>query len=729
MFPPADLSSSFPFRVVAKVGEGAMGMVFRAEDVELGRPVALKVIKPGQVSSLPGDEARVAVQRFLQEARAAARLTHPGVTTVHRVGTESGWPYIAMEWIDGQTLEQVLRQHRRLSLPVAARLGLQLLAVLGAAHEAGIVHRDIKPANLMLTRDGRLKVADFGIARVQGSDLAHTRAGMVLGTPRYAAPEQLAGENVDFRADLYAAGCVLFEAVCGRPPFDAGQVYQLVHDVQTRPPVAPSQLVSGLPPAFDALILKALAKRPDERFSSAADMARALQTFVASPARPAVSVAPAVAEPPMVLVEGQSPPTIVASLIETWPARALGRQPSGSLLERLLDRPLHAPAFCGALRTPDAVLLICDGLVYTAFDPKSGEVGDAIIERLPDEVDATLHPVPSGADPRLVSLLASLLLPPKTRLTGLDTALTDLPQLARRLSTEGFEGALRFARGPLLGYSLFSSGRRVLDLFGTGWRGLASGRWEQWIRTAGALASVEERRIHFPSFTFRRELREVELEVVRPLSPAHETLRFDTQEEARALDLRLRAEAKEELRRGASTLRALVTGDPAYALTRWLLADLPLQFEQYNRTSRWRALVEPIARVQTARLHHAVQTERGSQAFDAATFAADGRLLHLAERAAEGSDKAVARFIARVTAAKQGPDGARLGGAVLSAKSFSDEAIETYLETVRRGGGPLLAGLGALTHTEGYLRLSARQGVHVLLVEESDGRRRPLVPG
>jgi serine/threonine protein kinase len=197
-----------PFRMVGKVGEGAMGVVYRAEDLELGRPVAIKLIKPEHLASL-GGLAGQAAARFLQEARAAAAVRHPGATVVHRVGTEGGQPYLVMEWLDGQTLEAALAQRGRLPWEQAARLGLYLLAVLDAAHRQGIVHRDVKPANVMLLRGGAPKLTDFGIARVRGSSATDTLAGVVVGTPRYAAPEQLAGRPVDARADLYALGGVL----------------------------------------------------------------------------------------------------------------------------------------------------------------------------------------------------------------------------------------------------------------------------------------------------------------------------------------------------------------------------------------------------------------------------------------------------------------------------------------------------------------------------------------
>ncbi len=740
MFPPAAPTPTFPYRVLEKVGEGAMGSVYRAEDLELGRRVAIKVIKAGLLASMAPADAQALVQRFLQEARAAAALTHPGAVTVHRVGTEGGWPFIAMEWLEAKTLDELLRQRHRYEAAQVARLGLQVLDVLAAAHEAGVVHRDIKPANLLVTRDGRVKVADFGIARLQGSSVAHTQVGMILGTPQYAAPEQLAGQAVDCRADLYALGGVLYEATVGRPPFDAQNLYELIHLVQTSAPAPPSARVAGVPPALDAVLLRALAKRPQERFASAREMATALQPLVSSktpggapPSAPRAprtpTTPPTLAHVPALAVEGNTAAVLVANAVRSWPAAPVPRQATEALLERLLERPLHAPAFCGAVEVPGACLLVCDGIIYAAFDAQSGRTGDAVLEGLAPSVDATLHAVPAGLEPRVVVLLAALLSPPEPRLAGLDSAYADLPRLAETLSAEGFDGALRFSRGPQLGFALFSRGRRVLDLFGAGWPGLAPPRrWEEWIAGSTAHASVEPRRTVFPSMTFRQQLRELELEVVRPPPRENGALRSDTLAEAQALRLRPRDAAAGQLRRGDSTLQALVDQDPAFALARWALVDLPPQFEQFGRSSRWKALVEPLSLVRTVRLHHAALAGGEPHAFDVAAFGEDGRLTHLFERATQGDRARVERFVDRVLAVASAPGAEKLGGAVLVAPRFLDDGLEAYLQALRSAGKSLFAGLDAFTHKEGFVRLSARSGLHLLLVEEDGGRRRPLMP-
>jgi hypothetical protein len=422
---------------------------------------------------------------------------------------------------------------------------------------------------------------------------------------------------------------------------------------------------------------------------------------------------------------------MVVSTIRKWPASPVARQPTAAFLERLLERPLHAPAFCGAVEVPGACLLVCDGIIYAAFDPTSGRSADEVIDGLPSTIDATLHAVPQGLEPRVIVLLASLLLPPTARLSGLDPSFADLPQLAAKLSQEGFDGALRFARGPLLGFALFSKGKRVLDLVGAGWPAMTPPRrWEEWIEGSGALASVEERQTKFPAITFRQQLRDLELEVVRPKVRETGSLLSDSHAEAHALQLRPRDGAVSQLRRGDSTLQALVDQAPAFGLARWALVDLAPQFEQYGRTSKWKALVEPLSEVREVRLYHSLPRAGGGvETFDVATFGEDGRLLHLVELVTEGTKERVERFVERVLAVKEGRQPHELGGAVLVAPRFTEDGLAAYLEALKKEKRSLFAGLDAFTHKEGFLRLGARSGMHLLLIEDADGRRRPLVPG
>jgi serine/threonine-protein kinase len=267
------------YRVLGVLGAGGMGTVYRAHDPLIDRHVAIKVVR---TDALASDTRAEYLDRFRQEAQAAGRCSHPAIVAVHDFSSDDGDPYIVMELVEGRSLQKVLHEPSgRTALPIAAIL-VQVLDGLGYAHRLGVTHRDIKPANIVVTAAGHAKIADFGIARLGGASLTH--AGDLLGTPGYMAPEQLADVGVDHRADLFAVGAVLYEAITGRPPFagrNTGETLQRLASPDAASMVAVEAAGAG---AYVTLLRRALAKSPDQRFQSAEAFAAALQA--ARTARP-----------------------------------------------------------------------------------------------------------------------------------------------------------------------------------------------------------------------------------------------------------------------------------------------------------------------------------------------------------------------------------------------------------------------------------------------------------
>jgi eukaryotic-like serine/threonine-protein kinase len=261
------------YHVKSRMARGGMATVYEAVDSRLDRTVALKVMHPG----LAEDEEFVS--RFIREAKSAARLSHPNVVAVYDQGADGGHVFLAMEHVQGRTLRDLLREAGRLNPRQALDVLEPMLAALGAAHQAGIVHRDVKPENVLLSDDGRVKVADFGLARAVANATSHTTSGILMGTVGYLSPEQVERGVADPRSDVYAAGILLFEMLTGDKPYDgetALQVaYRHVHD--DVPP--PSQFVPGLPAELDALVLRATSRDPDKR---PADARRFLTEVVAA---------------------------------------------------------------------------------------------------------------------------------------------------------------------------------------------------------------------------------------------------------------------------------------------------------------------------------------------------------------------------------------------------------------------------------------------------------------
>jgi eukaryotic-like serine/threonine-protein kinase len=269
---PEEMGRLGHYRIIRVLGKGGMGVVFLAEDIALRRPVALKVLKPVLAASSE------AAQRFLREAQTMAALKHDNVVTVYHVGQERGVPYLTMELLEGEPLDARLRREGRLPIPEVLRLGREAALGLAAAHNRGVIHRDIKPANLWLeAHTGRVKLLDFGLARAISGDTTVTQAGTLLGTPAYMSPEQARAEPVDHRCDLFSLGCVLYQLSTGRLPFKGNDAVATLLSLVSDQPTDPMVLNPQMPLSLSALIMKLLAKNPENRPESAQKVAEALQ--------------------------------------------------------------------------------------------------------------------------------------------------------------------------------------------------------------------------------------------------------------------------------------------------------------------------------------------------------------------------------------------------------------------------------------------------------------------
>src|SRR5262245_7053921 len=263
------------YEVLNELGKGAMGVVYLAKDPVIGRLVAIKTIKNSQ-SGEDDSESREFRERFVREAQTAGILSHPNIVTIHDIGedTESHASFIAMEYIEGRNLKSLLGEKQKFSWDEIADLIAQIAEALDYAHRKGIIHRDIKPANIILTTDSKVKITDFGIAKVASSNL--TTTGQFLGTPNYMSPEQVSGAPVDGRSDIFSLGVVLYELLTGRKPFQGDNLtaisYKIVHEDFT----PPADLSSEIPPEFNPIVARAMAKDPWNRYQRGKDLALAL---------------------------------------------------------------------------------------------------------------------------------------------------------------------------------------------------------------------------------------------------------------------------------------------------------------------------------------------------------------------------------------------------------------------------------------------------------------------
>lgn len=256
------------YEILGELGHGAMGVVYKARDPLIDRVVAIKTINLG----LALDEKKEYEERFYQEAKAAGRLSHPNIVTIYDVGKSGDIAYIAMEFLQGRELRDILNDGELLPVDRTLNIVAQVAQGLAYAHEHDIVHRDVKPANIMVGDDGHVKITDFGIARM-ASSAVRTQTGMVLGSPKYMSPEQVMGKTIDRRSDIFSLGVMLYEMLTGEAPFSGENVNAIMYQTLNVAPVPPSKLNSSVPDMLNFIVAKALAKGLDDRYQSAKDFA------------------------------------------------------------------------------------------------------------------------------------------------------------------------------------------------------------------------------------------------------------------------------------------------------------------------------------------------------------------------------------------------------------------------------------------------------------------------
>ena len=398
------------YRILDQLGAGGMGVVYRAHDEQLDRDVALKVLPPGVLA----DEA--ARKRFRKEALALAKLNHPNIETVYEFGSQDGVDFLAMELVSGQPLNEKLKAGP-LSDRDVMRLGVQLAEGLAAAHEAGVIHSDLKPGNIFITADNRLKILDFGLARLlrtgEDTDVTQTissGSGAMAGTLPYMSPEQLRGEPTDARSDIYAAGTVLYEIATGIRPFPQSQPAQLIGAILHTEPPPPRTLNERIPPGVEAVILKSLDKAPSERYQTAREFRTALETlttnaFVSSrsiaeqlpprtsaPAAPSTTIAITLPSKRNVLIGAGTGGAVIAAIVAVLALNV------GGLRSRIFGRAQSpvAPAPTEVSALPAVAVL---PLVNTSKLPQQAWLSTALQQMLTTDLAAgeTLRTI-SGED-------------------------------------------------------------------------------------------------------------------------------------------------------------------------------------------------------------------------------------------------------------------------------------------------------------------------------------------
>lgn len=351
------------YEIIREVGRGAMGVVYQARDPHIDRIVALKVLRQDRVDN------EAFVKRFLKEARVIGRLSHPHIVTIHDVGEDHDSAFIAMEFLEGPSLTEVV-QKGRLETKAIIELGVQIAEALDYAHQRGVVHRDVKPSNIIVEAGGQIKITDFGIAHIEDpAATVQTQAGEILGTPAYMSPEQVLGQPVDGRSDLFSLGVILYELVAGQRPFggEGKSLGNIFNDIVQVTPAETPLTAAAVPRELSALIMKALQKDPAKRFQSGKEFAFALRGIVEDVVQ--------VRRPPVVPVKKHS-------LLGIWLAlAAMGLIIAASLFYYLFSRPPAQPVLPVKMDQPSPAL------------PKPVPKPEAVMEPQPEAKPST--PVPA----------------------------------------------------------------------------------------------------------------------------------------------------------------------------------------------------------------------------------------------------------------------------------------------------------------------------------------------
>ncbi|HWR15118.1 MAG TPA: protein kinase [Terriglobales bacterium] len=320
------------YEIVGELGKGAMGMVYKAMDPNIGRTVALKTMRV----DIHADKHDEMLRRFHNEARAAGALNHPNIVTIYDAGEADGVFYIAMEIIEGRSLSTLLAERKSLSAQEVVEIGTQVCAGLQYAHLKKVIHRDIKPANIMLSAGGQVKITDFGIAKA-GASLTHS--GEVVGTPNYMSPEQVKGRALDGRSDLFSTGVVLYEMLTGERPFTGDSVTTIIYKIVHETPIPPRELDVTIHPGLSMIVTKCLAKDPEDRYQEAVDLSTALKSYKI------VSVPePRHVAPPRPI----TPPTVATTPVPVFGAHHLGNGQTGTAVQVSPDAPTSAIDIRGA---------------------------------------------------------------------------------------------------------------------------------------------------------------------------------------------------------------------------------------------------------------------------------------------------------------------------------------------------------------------------------------------
>lgn len=735
-----------------------MGEVFLAQDNTLDRLVAIKRlhINKDQTANMSPEFKKEVHGRFIQEARAAARLNHQNIITIYEIVNTPRQPYIVMEYLKGKTLQAWLDQGRDFSVAEVIGIAMQVASGLDYAHRLGVLHRDIKPDNIFLSQDlAHVKINDFGIARVADSDLVQTQVGTFMGTPAYVSPEQSLGvAELDGRCDVYSLGVMMYFLLAQDLPFKADNLSALLTKIQLEVPKSVSTYHSEVSDALNSIIMKTLEKKPENRFQSAQQLLTSLQALQGGEATipPIQQMASGSAQ----IQSGFflslhdvnfSDPTWVLRLFASCEARLVGMDALDVFLKQLLQPSVFADAFSGAVHIEHYVLLIWKGLLLQAINLQTGEWGEKELSALMKHQRGTKKTakVFTAKDDlcRNLPLLLNTMLTESTVLhRDLDAAMIDMGGLIRKLIAEEFSGVVRMRQDDGLGVFAFYRGQRVFAL-----QNADIHVFSNHLGASDMTMLVES--AHFKADLFTAELRplqeglrsffghqhhDVSLDEAQDITP-HAMLEMKKKvlqsSHAKSLAQHLKFTAREDLPAAISlgkdsvSAEALWSQYQAYTVTQWLLSEGFVSLLQQGQRDTLKYLCTWLPEVTQVHFNHELQGEAEQRhRFDVVCEDEGGKILHILHSGFHCGVDDIESFLQAVISVKihrlkTGDIGSAL---YVSQSEVSEEAQTYYRSQINTKKGLLnISYLESLTGFKGFYRMGKNRGFHFCLLHD-DGQ-------
>jgi serine/threonine protein kinase len=750
------------YEIVRLLGKGGMGEVFLANDLDLGREVALKKLNLADNASFTDEQKEELKLRFIQEAQAAAKLSHPNIITIYEVATDGTHDFIAMEYLKGKSIDDHISIGRQFKIDEIVDMGIQICKGLDYAHANGVVHRDIKPENIFLENESLIKITDFGIARVESGALVKTQFGAFMGTPIYASPEQWNGmKGLDHRTDIYSTGVILYQLVAGKVPFESESFTELAYKISTDQPLPLHLMVPSVPARLEQIILKALSKKPNDRFSSGKEMADALKEVLTSNNK---GVAPKLTSgnhPTISFYNSQdalpiinhNPETVmlfgdlnfssmewIFEIFTKWDPRHLGSSSIHTILDKLLEIPIYTEPFSGALLIENHILvLIWNGLIVNAINKETNVTGDEVFSNMsPEWEHFVIYSDKTGTQKHLPLLLSSIINRERGIHLDLDSTIIDISGLVAKLAHDHFSGVVEM---------IFSTGKFYINTvdgemislmqsndFQQDITDLKMGDMTTFFHSRSFTVNVFEAVITPLRESIKRVFKEAFLEIDYTIDSQFHPLALlkrngkDFHPGARdalknGFDLDLNMDNFRKIKMGKITINPIdiLESDFVNSFFDWSLTDLFFAILSSGNRDSLKYITTWIPLIQKVYINHTMLDNNSNKhSFDMVSEDKNGKVLSITRKGSSGSKEELIKFIEEVTAVKTKLiKTGDIGGAYLVVPGdFTAEALSYYYEltTVKKKL------FDKITKYKGFVRLGKNRGFHLVLVTEIDGK-------